>query len=107
MSDFLEKIQKMSWEEYWDEYKKIAKAFTKEELPKKHKIIFGKVVNLNTFSKSNQNNPKQVLVKNIANMGALRTKNALAYAIRNSENDFAINEKRGGVKFKRNFKRLE
>lgn len=84
----------MSWEEYWEEYKKIDRAYTKQELPKNYRIIFGKAVNGYNFSKKfTDNKSKQVLVKMIANMGAEHTKNSLDYSIRKSINNLAINEK--------------
>ena len=94
MSDFLKKIKDMSWEEYWEEYKKIPSAYTKEDLPQTHKIIFGKIIHSqNISSKLNHNKAKQVFVKNIANMDRLHTKNALSYALTKSENSFLMNEK--------------
>lgn len=101
LSDLLKKIKSMSWEEYWEEYKKIDRAYTKQELPKNYRIIFGKAVSGYSFSKKFISNySKQVLVKMIANMGALRTKNALAYVIRNSDDNLAINEKGEEVSLK-------
>lgn len=98
MSDFLKKFQNLSWEEYWEEYNKISKAFTKQELPKNHRIIFDKIVNPQSFSKKSKS--KQVVIKNIANMEKLRMINSLKYIIRNSDKSFAINEKGEEVSYK-------
>lgn len=101
MSDLLKKIKSMSWEEYWEEYKKIDRAYTKEELPKNYRIIFGKAVSGYNFSKKfTDNKSKQVLVKMIANMGKEHTKNSLDYSIRKSIDNLAINEKGEEVSFR-------
>lgn len=74
---------------FWEDYKKIKAAFSKEIKFPKAKFIFGKSLNYN-FSKANKS--QAVVVKLLSNLGKKGVKNAISYCIRNSESSFAINE---------------